>query len=88
MEIATETASYLDTFGVPGVLILVVIWLIRERAKDQARHDAQRKILGDKLDANVANYIALAGKYEAKSEQSTAAVNRLADSMARNQAGN
>jgi len=88
MEIATETANYLDTFGVPGVLILVIIWLIRERAKDQARHDAQRKILGDKLDANVANYIALAGKYEAKSEQSTAAVNRLADSMARNQAGN
>jgi len=88
MEIATETANYLDTFGVPGVLILVIIWLIRERAKDQARHDAQRKMLGEKLDANVANYIALAGKYEAKSEQSTAAVNRLADSMARNQAGN
>ncbi len=88
MEIATETANYLDAFGVPGVLILVIIWLIRERAKDQARHDAQRKMLGEKLDANVANYIALAGKYEAKSEQSTAAVNRLADSMARNQAGN
>ncbi len=87
MEIATDAANFLDTFGVPGVLILVIIWLIRERAKDQQRHDAQRKLLGEKLDNALEQILVVVGKYEAKTEQFTAAINRMADAATRDHAG-